>query len=576
MDIDTGSPDAEPEVSRDLMLAAIGAIYAYAADPGDWHALSRLFEVVGALPDDGRTAEDDPASREFGLHMARAGHLAQAAEPVDAMGYVLIDRSNKVVAVNEQGRNLVAPFCDSVAPDQVLRFRDPDMRKALSTASADLWSSVDGLQLLRLRDDEEERTGFAYLIAENRFPAVLALMSASVPAGARPLRALVAPAQTVVFTDDAILQDVIGLTAAEARLAQRLQSGMAVKDAADELGIAVATARNQLRAIFDKLSVTRQTDMVRDLFSLGALASALRGPEPSAGVGDGDHGERRFFELGPGHRLSYRQYGAADGIPVFLLSNWGFSSLQPPWVHNAALQHGIRLIAVERPGTGLSTPDNTMTHMSFADIMRRLADALGLASFRVMGHAAGAAFALTLASHVPDRVDAVMLRSTRLAAPDRRRESNPISRSFYNAVRRMPWLVEATGPILRSRMTRGLVRSMTLGFYPESSVDHAILMQDRALLEYMTDTTIEAVARGYGGIYHEASLLVGGLNIEPSSVRAPIVAWHGEQNDLVPLETAREWLKAYPQCDFHVMPDEGHLLHVRRWDEAFASLRAMA
>ena len=517
MDSDAGDPDAAPEVSRDLMLAAIGAIYACAADPGDWQALSRLFEVVGALPDDGRAAEDDPASREFGLHLARAGHLAQAAEPTEAMGYVLIDRANKVVVMNAEGRNLVAPFCDSVAPDQVLRFRDPDMGKALSAASTELWLSADGLQLLRLRDDEEERTGFAYLIAENRFPAVLALMSASVPADARPLRALVAPAQTVVFTDDAILQDVIGLTAAEARLAQRLQSGMAVKDAADELGIAVATARNQLRAIFDKLSVTRQTDMVRDLSSLGALASALRGPEPSAARAgaDDDHGERRFFELGPGQRLAYRQYGAAGGIPVFLLSNWGFSSLQPPWVHEAALRHDIRLIAVERPGTGLSTPDNNMTHMSFAGIMRRLADALGLASFRLMGHAAGAAFALALASHVPERVDAVMLRSTRLAAPDRRRESNQISRSFYNAVRRMPWLVEATGPILRSRMTRGLVRSMTLGFYPETSVDHAILMQDRALLEYMTDTMIEAVARGYGGVYLEAALLVGGSISNP-------------------------------------------------------------
>ena len=41
----------------------------------------------------------------------------------------------------------------------------------------------------------------------------------------------------------------------------------------------------------------------------------------------------------------------------------------------AALRHDIRLIAIGRSGTGLSTPDLNMKHESFAAMTRRLADA---------------------------------------------------------------------------------------------------------------------------------------------------------------------------------------------------------
>lgn len=58
------------------------------------------------------------------------------------------------------------------------------------------------------------------------------------------------------------LRTIFGLTPAESRLAIELTSGNAIDDAAERLGIAKETARNQLKAIFRKVNINRQSELV--------------------------------------------------------------------------------------------------------------------------------------------------------------------------------------------------------------------------------------------------------------------------------------------------------------------------
>jgi DNA-binding CsgD family transcriptional regulator len=60
----------------------------------------------------------------------------------------------------------------------------------------------------------------------------------------------------------AVLRGAFNLTVAEARLAVQLTGGDALERAAERLGIAKTTARNQLRAIFSKTGVHRQAELV--------------------------------------------------------------------------------------------------------------------------------------------------------------------------------------------------------------------------------------------------------------------------------------------------------------------------
>jgi DNA-binding CsgD family transcriptional regulator len=65
-----------------------------------------------------------------------------------------------------------------------------------------------------------------------------------------------------------LLRSAFGLTGAEAKLAAQLASGDALERAAERLGIAKTTARNQLRAIFSKTGVHRQAELVALLATL--------------------------------------------------------------------------------------------------------------------------------------------------------------------------------------------------------------------------------------------------------------------------------------------------------------------
>jgi len=77
-------------------------------------------------------------------------------------------------------------------------------------------------------------------------------------------------AALIVITDlgaraappDRLLREAFGLTPAEARLAARLGSGEDLRAAAERLGVAYETARAQLKAIFGKAQVSRQSEFV--------------------------------------------------------------------------------------------------------------------------------------------------------------------------------------------------------------------------------------------------------------------------------------------------------------------------
>ena len=80
----------------------------------------------------------------------------------------------------------------------------------------------------------------------------------------------ISPARTEALAN--ALMRSFGLTPAETRLALKLQVGLTLAECGRDLDISVNTARNQLRAIFDKLGLRRQSGLARTLAQLAALA----------------------------------------------------------------------------------------------------------------------------------------------------------------------------------------------------------------------------------------------------------------------------------------------------------------
>lgn len=142
-----------------------------------------------------------------------------------------------------------------------------------------------GITLLHKQDDDRLQS----LIAQALSPIAAAISSdnalrAQRPSGKRPYAILVGPvsgtypvlssirpAVCLAITDPERriplpakrLQEVFGLTAAEARLAVLLATGQELRRAAERIGITYGTARVCLSQIFQKADTRRQAELVR-------------------------------------------------------------------------------------------------------------------------------------------------------------------------------------------------------------------------------------------------------------------------------------------------------------------------
>lgn len=76
--------------------------------------------------------------------------------------------------------------------------------------------------------------------------------------------------------------ELFGLTAAEARLAKGLASGLDLTEYASRAAVSKETVRTQLKAVFAKTGVRRQADLVRVL----GEAAVAHGQQPGPVISD--------------------------------------------------------------------------------------------------------------------------------------------------------------------------------------------------------------------------------------------------------------------------------------------------
>lgn len=77
--------------------------------------------------------------------------------------------------------------------------------------------------------------------------------------------------EAIPLPSSTCLEQIFGLTRAEARLALLLVDGSTLTEAAEKLHVSVATLRTQLKAIFDKTHTHRQAELVVLISRLSAL-----------------------------------------------------------------------------------------------------------------------------------------------------------------------------------------------------------------------------------------------------------------------------------------------------------------
>jgi pimeloyl-ACP methyl ester carboxylesterase len=279
------------------------------------------------------------------------------------------------------------------------------------------------------------------------------------------------------------------------------------------------------------------------------------------------------LRLSDGRRLGYAEYGDPGGAPALFFHGTPGSRRVASWADRAAKRRGIRLIAPERPGFGLSDfqPGRRLAAWP-ADVVE-LADALGLARFAVAGVSGGGPYVVACAAKIPGRLThaAIISGIGPLDDPALAAELPRAWRAGFAVARRLPAALRAALGLGRLGLHHAprCVLASVAGSLPE--VDRAILRrpQVRALL---LDDAREALRHGTRGAVQELLLFSRPWGVPPSQIRMPVRLWHGQADAQVPLPIARRLAAALPDCRASFLPDAGHLWVLDHLDEVLATL----
>jgi DNA-binding CsgD family transcriptional regulator/PAS domain-containing protein len=182
---------------------------------------------------------------------------ALAAFEASGSAVILLNLCGEVVRANQAAERLLGPHLG--ISQKRLVCRDPDKTKEINAAlHRVLWSASQSILLPPVSLPRGEKRP---LIA---YPLRLAGVSADALAPCQAVVVLI-DLETQPRPPENVLQSCFGLTMAEARVARQVASGQAVDQVAEELGIARETARHQLKSIFAKMGVHRQSELVRIL-----------------------------------------------------------------------------------------------------------------------------------------------------------------------------------------------------------------------------------------------------------------------------------------------------------------------
>jgi pimeloyl-ACP methyl ester carboxylesterase len=291
-------------------------------------------------------------------------------------------------------------------------------------------------------------------------------------------------------------------------------------------------------------------------------------------VETGDAAENQTLSLGDGRRLGYAQYGQPDGEPVFYFHGHPGSRLEARFADKAATAAGFRVIALDRPGYGLSDfqPGRALTDWP-ADVAEA-AGLLGASRFSVAGASGGGPYALACAWRLPDRViqAAVVSGVGPYQVPGITRGMRWQNRVGFGLGSRWPFLARA---LMRS-MQRGLSRR------PEATIealaramspaDAQIVRRPQVRAVLAADLT-EAFRQGSEGPAWDVVLLGRPWGFALNEVEPEVYLWQGEADTLVPPAMGRYLAQQLPHCHATVLPGEGHLLIIDRMPDLVGAFR---
>jgi len=233
-------------------------IFRFYTKPCDPDVLAAGIEQALAA-DGGRTAAPQQIPTQAPLGPASLGMAMLDRLP---SGVAVVDGQSRVLYMNSLGAAVISANDGlSIDPAGVCRASRPaetrDLHRLIRQAVDDPAGQAHAISLTRAR-------------AERPLSVVVAPLAAGT-AGDKAAVLLVSDPERIILPSLETVMRLFELTEAEGRLALSMSQGHRIKDAAEQQGITVSSARTYLKRVFAKTGVDRQAELVRLIVAAPSL-----------------------------------------------------------------------------------------------------------------------------------------------------------------------------------------------------------------------------------------------------------------------------------------------------------------
>ena len=275
--------------------------------------------------------------------------------------------------------------------------------------------------------------------------------------------------------------------------------------------------------------------------------------------------ETRLLQLDDRRWIACAECGDPGGRPVFAFHGIPGSRLQQHPDAGIAAERGMRVIHIDRPGFGLSSPCPARTLASWAHDIVAIADRLDLETFAVAGVSGGGPFALACAALLGERVTRAAIVSG-VGPPGSMhggRTTLGAHAAFYFAAR-APRLLR--GPL--GAAARLGVRAP--GRFFDRLARHLAPDDQRTLARPEVRAMLardlgESLRQGVDAVLTDLRLEARPWQLPLEAIRTPVALWHGDADRIVPPAAARHLAAVIPGAQAQVLPGLGHFMILDCW-----------
>jgi pimeloyl-ACP methyl ester carboxylesterase len=263
-----------------------------------------------------------------------------------------------------------------------------------------------------------------------------------------------------------------------------------------------------------------------------------------------------------GRRLGFATFGTPTGRPVFWLHGTPGARRQiPVEARLLADQHELRIIGIDRPGIGSSTPHVYENVLDWTQDLRIVADTLGVDTFHVIGLSGGGPYTLASAVAMPDRVLGLEVIGgvAPTVGPDAVRGglvalAGPLSPLLTAG--RMPLSYALTGAVRLARPFAGPALDAYRVVQPAG--DRRLLGRPEFKAMFIDDL-LNGSRRQVSAPLSDVVLFTRHWGFTLDQVRAPVRWWHGDADHIVPHRHGEHCVARLPDAELVTMAGESHL-----------------